>query len=539
MMLGIPMPDTHREDPSLLIRCPSCGQRFHVGEELRGRTVECGACDHRFRINEDVIVRSRKFYPGEHKDPSLNRFQRVPLPLATTLRNEGVHYAPAPSPVQIEPIAPQRVIAGAVGVVGMVLMALLLIFGATRGGTLDGMVTGRRLLMAVFTSLLALVLLVYANPRKRGKALAVGMLLAAGLCIIPFFFTEGSVPLAANERVASGDAAETEVSGEASAPKPHSALRARIGTEPLEEEIARHEGEGAGRTALGLWAHNLAMPHRFLIRDYIDRVTGSVEPPHFYPRDGGDYLLVIPGVTITAHKLAELAKPLGEVIAVHDELSIVEVQVHNENFVAGPIEKLSDPENPAFYDLNKRELESIDVERIERAVGRLADAEPKIYRTDITRKLIELLGDGEIRFKEAICRALLVWSETPGPAGEAALAEAERMLNAKQRVPDDVMRLAVKERTPGAARVLDRMWAEEPTQWETLYGDLGSAAEETMLRRFPSTSGVLRHSAVRILGRVGGPRSLEALGQISAGTDSELEVLIDKAMNSIRSRMGS
>lgn len=536
-MLWVPMPDSHREDPSLLIRCPSCGQRFHVGEDLRDRTVECGACDHRFRINDDVVVRSRKFYPGEHKDPLLHRFQRVPLPLARSVAGAGMHYAPAPDPVKVEPIAPQRVIAGAIGVAGMVLMALLLIFGASRGGMLDGMVTGKRLLMAAFTSATALVLLAYANPRKRGRALAVGLLLSAGLCVIPLFFREGSVPLQTN----GSGTLETPV-GEAvevAPPKPGSALRARIGMEPLEEEIERFEAEKSGRTALGLWAHNLEMSHRFLIRDYMDRVSGSVEPPHFYPRGEGDYLLVIPGVTLTTRQLAELAEPLGEVVAVHDDLSIVEVQVHNENFVEGPIEKLSNRENPAFYDLNKRELESIDVVRIERAVERLAEAEPKIYRTDITRKLIALLVDAEIDFKEAICRALLVWAESPGAAGEAALAEAERMLDSKEPVPDDVMRLVVKEKTPGAARVLDRLWADEPTRWESLYGDLGPAAEEPLLQRFPSTIGMLRHSAVRILGRVGGSRSLEALERVSGGTDPELDVLLEKAKQSIRSRGGS
>jgi hypothetical protein len=49
-------------------------------------------------------------------------------------------------------------------------------------------------------------------------------------------------------------------------------------------------------------------------------------------------------------------------------------------FIEGPIEKLSNKQDPAFYELNKRELESIDLERAKRAVQRLAEAEPKIYR---------------------------------------------------------------------------------------------------------------------------------------------------------------
>ena len=64
----------------LQIRCPNCGQRFKVSEDLRGKLVECGSCEQRFRVNDEVILRSRKFYPGESKrDVSLDRFARAPL----------------------------------------------------------------------------------------------------------------------------------------------------------------------------------------------------------------------------------------------------------------------------------------------------------------------------------------------------------------------------------------------------------------------------------------------------------------------------
>lgn len=532
------MPDTHREDPSLLIRCPSCGQRFHVGDDLRDRTVECGACEHRFRINDEVIIRGRKFYPGEHRDPLLNRFQRVPLPLTTTSATETVEYAPAPDPVKVEPIAPQRLIAGVIAVVVMAFMALLLIFGATRGGMLDGMITSKRLLMAVFTCLLALALLAYANPRSRAKALVIGIVCSIGLCVIPFFFTEGSVPLKTDDPEIV-ESAEEDKGFEEEAGGAKKGLRAIIGTEPLDKEIERFETENLGKTSLGLWVKNLESPHRFLIRDYLDRATGSAEPPHFYPRGDDNYLLVVPGVTIPIRKLAELAKPLGEVIALHEDLSIVEVQIRNENFVEGPIEKLSNRENPAFYDLNKRELESIDVGRIERAVERLAEAEPRIYRTDIARKLIRLLQEEDIDFKESICRALIVWAESPGAAGGAALAEAERLLGSGSPVPEDIMALVVKEQTPGAAEVLDRLWAESPTNWETLYGELGAPAEATLVRRFPSTEGTLRHSAVRLLGKVGGRKSLEVLEEPMDSSDAELSVLVEKAKEAILKRIGS
>ena len=71
------MPPKIKEDSLLLIRCPSCGQRFKVEDDLRDRTVECGGCEHRFKINDETIVRGRKFYPSEKKPRGLQTFKRA------------------------------------------------------------------------------------------------------------------------------------------------------------------------------------------------------------------------------------------------------------------------------------------------------------------------------------------------------------------------------------------------------------------------------------------------------------------------------
>src|SRR6478609_548552 len=95
------------DDLLLLIRCPSCGQRFKVGENLRERTVECGGCEHRFRIDAEVIVRGPKVYPGERGNPDLNRFQRVPLPGGGSPTGmQSIRYSNVPDPAVMEPTSP-------------------------------------------------------------------------------------------------------------------------------------------------------------------------------------------------------------------------------------------------------------------------------------------------------------------------------------------------------------------------------------------------------------------------------------------------
>ena len=169
---------------------------------------------------------------------------------------------------------------------------------------------------------------------------------------------------------------------------------------------------------------------------------------------------------------------------------------------------------------------------------RLADAEPKLYRADISRKLISLLGQEGLDFKGNICSALAVWSELPGPASEAALIVVKELVAKGEAVPPEIVSLIVKERNTGIIPILDELWFKNPMAWESLFADLGQPIEDTVIRRFPDTSGTIRYSAVRILGRVGGSRSLPVLTAAMAGKDPELKVLIEQSKKSIAARLG-
>ncbi len=532
------MPSEKPDDLPLLIRCPSCSQRFKVGEDLREKTVECGACEARFRINDEVIVRSRKIYPGERKSPALHRFQRVPLSISqSTAGQQAMRYGTAPDPALLEPASPLRILAGAAGVAGMVLMAMMLMFGASRGGILDGITFDKRMLMAGFAGILGVGLLVYANPKARLKAAGVGLLLSAGVLAIPFTFTTGSVPIETREDFIPSVAISAE-SAEPSEDDEIVALRNKIGTDPLEREINRLANEGSTKTAVGLWLRGLSDMNRILIRDYIFRTTGAdPSSANYYPRGNGDFLMVITGARQTLTELAEVASLLGNVEKVYPEISVIEVRVNNENFTEGPIEKLSKKEDPAFYDLNKRELESIDLDRVKRAVQRLAEAEPKIYRTDITRRLISMLGDDGYDFKGNICRALMTWSEVDGPASDAAVATAKQLMDESAEVPAEVMALIVKERNPDGIPLLDELWAASPNNWELLYADYGPVIEPSLLKRFPDTEGIQRYSVVRLLGRIGGSDSLPVLAAAANGANPEMRVLLEQAQKAIHERL--
>ena len=539
------MPLSTPDDLLLLIRCPSCGQRFKIGEDLRDRTVECGNCEHRFRIEEDTIVRGRKFYPSDKKRRTLGNFQRVPLPPSDfSIGVQSIQYSAVPDPTVLEPSSPQRVITGIIGVVGLVLIGLLLMFGGSHGGMLDGMVLENRLLMATFTGLMTTAMLVYANPRARGKALAAGITLSSCLISLPFFFVDGSsLPSqrSAETRQAPIESPADRKDGvvQAVAEDPAAvALRNQIGTGPLLAEIAKHANAGGAKHAIGLWLRGLSDSNRFLVRDYVLRMTGADSSSHYYPRDGGDYLLVVTGITQSFNELAALTAVLGETGQLYHELSVIEVRVSPRIFVEQSIEKLSNKESNEFYQMNMSELESIDLERVKRAVQRLAEAEPKLYRSDITRKFIALLGESGIDFKDNLCRALAVWSAEPGPASAAAIKVVNRLVADQKTVPKEIVSLIVKEKNAAVIPILDELWFKNPVPWESLYADLGPMIEAKMIDRFPETQGSIRYSAVRILGRVGGRDSLPALEVAATSNDSELKVLLEQAVAAIHKRLG-
>lgn len=533
--MSAPKPD----ETLLLIRCPSCGQRFKVGEDLMRRTVECGGCEHRFRISEDVIVRGRKVYPGERKEAVLGRFQRFAhQPGNVNIKLEPAQYAEAPNPAFFEPTPPLRIVAAVAGVAVMLLVALFLILGANRNAPLDGITTERRLVMAGFAAVLGSALVLYGNRKARGKATIFCLLASAGLVSIPYVFTKGSQPLNSVWVEKSPDTAVQEVKPVVPSLTGIDLLKNQMGVEPLEKEISRLQKDGSSRTAIGLWMRGLRSSNRFLVRDFVLRTLDADHQSHYYPRGGDDYLMVVTGVGMSLNDISEAIKPLGTVEKVYPELSVIEVSINNADFVEGPIDKLNNKKDPAFYELNKRELESIDLDRVSRSVRRLVDAEPVIFRNDITRRLITLLEADYVEFKNDVCQALLKWSADLGPAGEAALHVLEKQMGQNAKVSKEIVELIVASKNPGVIPFLDRLWQNAPVQWEYLYSLTGPEAEPVLLRRFEDMEGVHRQSVVRLLGKVGTQSSLKPLGDALAGADAELRILIEMAMASIRSRVG-
>ena len=531
------MDDRLSDADKLSIRCPGCGQRFKVGPELKDRMVECGTCEHRFRVNDEVVVRQKKFYPGERRDRGLDQFSRIPKGASVAANFQTVQYAEEPVHTPLAGTSPLRMLFGLVAVAAVVLVLVLLAFGGRPGGMLDGAQQSKRLMLAGFTALIAWIFLLAANPTARLRA-TFGAIVASSLLLsFPFLFTEGNSPKTSEGGSLAIRPGPPEAPAAKSGDPAYAELKKEIGYEPLEKEIERYRNSPtlAGRSATGIWLRDLQGYHRLQIKDYIVRNTGADPSSHIYPRLP-DYLMVVSGSPQDLAELARLCERFGEVKRVIDDLRVIEVAVDNSSFVEGPLEKLTNRENPAFYELNRREMESIDLERARNAIMRLADAEPKLYRKDIVARMLQLMKEGDLAMQDQICRALLAWAEPDDgsvPVVRAALAKLPPALG---EVPDSMVKFLAAAKDKESIPLVDALWVADHNRWEELYGSFGPPIEERVLGHFAKVQASMKRSAARLLGRVGSSASIPVLEAARADADAELSVYIERALAAIRSR---
>lgn len=518
----------------LQIRCPSCSQKFKVGVELMGRMVECGACEQRFQVSEDVLSKGEKFYPGERSKGALSSFQRVPGP--TIGVSAAVPAVPGPhqDPGYYSPITRVswfRIVVGWIGAILILVLAVLLPTGSP--GALSALPVGMKALIALIGGGIGVVMLGFANPRTWKRTLPIAAVFAAAFLSVPFIFQSNLAPVNAGKTEVEV-ISRNEVDAKTTASKED--IDAIAGLRPLEAEIDKLKASGKSSSAYGVWLREMNDSNRLSVRDYLIRAAGASHGSIIYPREDRNYLMVLTGVSMTIDQLAEITKKIALQQKLHPELSVIEVKVDASVFVEGPLDKLMDKGSPAFYDLNKRELESVQLERVGRAVRRLADVEPKIYRDDITRQLVSLLTMDQVDFQGDVARALSVWAEDPKVASAAAMLRLKRLHEGERRIPVELIALLSKAKNAEALPIVEGLWLKDATGWERHFADFGPMIEPLVIKRLPELTASMKHSAGRLLGMVGTSASLPVLEAAKEKADPEMRVIIENSERSIRER---
>lgn len=498
------------------------------------RIVECGGCDTQFRITDECVIHSKKVYPGEKKESERNQFRRIPLDSVSPPKDlQTINYAELKHPEQIGPASPQRVIAGIFGVAIISFGALLLFISTKQNSPFSGMPFEKKLIVAGFTSLLGFVFLVYANQRARLRAAFVALLLSAGVFAIPIYLKKAPSKVG-------GDLSTPNpygsASGEEESVDPVLALRQRFLTQPLENEQKRLAASNSENKAYGIYLTKMFDRNKLTARDYMVRETKAGLTSHPYPRNNDNYLLVLTEVEINFDAVVFIANTLGKVTETHPEIGVMVVEVNNELFVSSSTEKLNDKSHPSFYELNRDELQSIDLGRVQQAVERLADSEAKLLRSDISALLLELLEKPGITFHDSIARALLKWADDPAPAAEAALKTLNSYALQKISPSEHLVRLVSNHKDPAAIPTMVAIWETNTVIWDKELVKFGAPIEPFVLGKLNSEKLSLRRATIKMLTAIGTENSLPKLREALSDEDPEIRVLAERAVQEIEQR---
>ncbi len=514
------------------IRCPKCAQRFRVGSELKGRMVECGACEFRFRVDEESLVKNRKFYPGEKKDPTLMRYSREPhVEVAASPLIMVVEYTPAPDIQRIEPTPLGKVIVGIVGAAVLGITLLILITGGSSNGFLEGVTTDKRIIIAVFAAVVGAPMVIYANPRTRAKAIFFAVIGAAALICAPLYFKEGAKELISQTSNINVSNAPLVIN---KGPSDAGELRETVGYGPMNTAILE---AGQNGRVVGIWLRGLLSSNSELVKTYMMRMSGASELSHMYPRVDQNYLLVLINPELTLEELALECERLGRVDKTVPELHLIEATVDNSLFAEQPIGKLSDKTDGAFYQLNLHELEGMDIRRVNQALLRLSLAEPVQSRDDIVKRMKELAVMSDREMLSNLARALIVWSNGKDEAPEVMMKAAARIYKVEKKMSLEVVTFLTKWQQPEIYHILEEMWTEDPTTWEEAFMKSGPMAEPRIIHHLTTGENRQRMSAAKIASRVGSDAAISALQEALKNTnDLELQTSFQNAVEAIKQR---
>jgi PBS lyase HEAT-like repeat len=521
------------DNAQIQIRCPDCGQRFKVGPELKGRMVECGACEYKFRVDDDSLIRHRKTYPGEKRDASLAQFSRSPHNVAAPQYMPTAQYAHAPSPEFYEPVSFARILVGVVGGAVMAFMLLILIVGGSNGGTLYGVTTNQRLILAAFSAVVGTAMILYANPRTRGKAILFSSIGFLTLTLAPFYFTEGSRAVVGTNPIEMHPE-QTPQPQKNDERKKIADLKEACGYGPMEAALLV---SGSSEKVLGLWLRGLQESNSNMVFNYLMRVSGAAMESHMYPRIDRNFLVVLVNVQCSQEELEQHCKRIGEVEQSIAEISLLDVSVNNALFAERPLNKLSDKTDSSFYQANYMELEGIDLKRINDALRRLAIAEPKQFRADIIRRMRELLPECDKEMLENLSMAFAVWSDGKDGAVEDLAKVALDYYKKNLDIPQETVQFLTKWSHPAIYPILDEMWLNDPTQWEETYTKAGVLGEVLITKHLTEGTNNIRMSAARILARIGTEKAIDQLQEaMEKIQDAEVKTSFQQAIDAINER---
>ena len=545
--------DSTYSSMDLQIQCPACSRRFHVHEDLTGKTVECGACDQRFKVSPETVIENKdKFYPGEYHDALLDRLGKKPHRKVQKVSFAQAEYSPDTEAEAVLPATAGQKIAVMVGIVFFLLYTLVFVLGSGKGSVFQDVDMTKRLILAGFVAFCSSVLIIFGAKGWRARSFLFSLFLTACLIALVFVMPIHKIPSTGewaddgsqNELPGNGEDLPEQVEGEVSV------VKRRVDYRPMQREIEKHTNEEEGEDGLamvtGIYIGDIKENDVQVVQEYLQRKLSlpSNEAPAAYQRNGGkDRFIVFSGLVQRFESFVKHCEVLGKV-KTHPEIRVIEVELDKSIFAEPSREvqrQMTDPTKPSYFLVNLDQLNHVNLRRVKLAVGRFASPPPEGVEIRKMPRMIEelirlLREESDVELVGDVGHALQIWAkddkETVTTVGRIVVSWSK----IGRFIPTSLVEFLLENGSEDSALVIDSLWGKSPERWSEYYAKLGPVIESRLTNHLETSPDELKKAALGILRKIGTRKSLPILGKYTDHQDDEIKILATRAISAIESR---
>jgi len=526
---------------NIQIICHECGQKFSVSNSYMGRMVECGTCEEVFEVTEESLAKKRKVYPGEKSKSPNNTFTKAtPVTNDVSANFQTASYNNV-NANYVQPLGPTKTLMIASGIIIILIFIIIFLIGGQEDGVLKELDNTKRLILAGFIAFIGSALIIIGF-RNKLKGLLTSFLLGGSLAAMPTFFPEvlsttnldPSVPLSPTHTTQQLNQAN-EISVDQL-----EAYKKGIGYDRIEE--LRNKALDPNQVKAILLLEN-KVQYLDSILPYLERVLSLDSTPvtSSYGReiDGKPVTLMTMTTDTSFEELYELTKRFGtptEMNNIQSTLKIIIVTVDKSTLTPPPEGVTLDPLNPQYFNVNYKELKSIDRTRQMNAAKRLESGEYLGRQADISKLLAELITPKDHELSAQLIATLNNWSRPEYKIDDKVVNYA-RTVAGTRNMTRSVMDYLIDKKVPNIADILSKQWASKGgSLWANYLIEAGEQGEEATIKALPNLGNSHYKSASAILSKIGTSRSIAFINSAISKANEENKKYLKATIDEIKSR---
>lgn len=533
---------------NISISCPNCAQSFFISDEYFGKRVECGACKHRFRVTEEAALSTRKSqkksYPGEKASNNKETFSKRAgsAPLAD---KQSVAFEPASynHPLMHGKMGPKHWL---MVLAGLAIMGITIYLFATQtreGGMIEHLDLNKRLAVAIFATIFGCILLMVGMTKKL-VGLVLSLIIGGIIIAMPYLAPaySPSEPSPQNEAPLKPSDSSSKVLGR----KAHSLdqLKDEIGYQKvLDAKAESKHPEDIKALVIGKSKEE----YMFLVINYLEESLDLPQAPasysqrrHFLETKATLIVLDTKKSYQEIYDAVSSIGPVTEIKSEEGEVLFVATMLNEEVFRVKDTKRLSDPEDAAYFDLNLKELSSLDYDRRLSALRRLNayNGDTIGMRSDLCRKAQSFIKASNKEISNEAITFLTRWTRPDYGSTKVILDYAIEINDAGGRLDASVSAYLNKFNPSEAAPLYTKLWLSPRGRflYDQLLINADRVGESVIIRALPNAPQSHMKSAASILSHVGTARAIPALRAAAARTSGENRKYLQAAIDEINSR---